>query len=89
MMLTVGPLSVLQFENICFCVLGKDVAVDVGSSEEEAKKALTRQRQVVVTGLGVVSAIGDDPDVYYTNLLEGVNGISEIQAFDCSELPSV
>ena len=59
------------------------------SSEEEAKKALTRQRKVVVTGLGVVSSIGHDPDVFYTNLLEGVSGISEIEAFDCSTFPSV
>lgn len=59
------------------------------SSEEEAKKAPTKQRQVVVTGLGVVSSIGHDPDVFYTNLLEGVSGISEIEAFDCSKFPSV
>ncbi|PON43570.1 Polyketide synthase, beta-ketoacyl synthase domain containing protein [Parasponia andersonii] len=70
----------------CDAHSGKTAAVE--SSEEEAKKALTRQRKVVVTGLGVVSSIGHDPDVFYTNLLEGVSGISEIEAFDCSTFPS-
>ena len=81
-------LGFLQFENIYFYV-GKTVAMAMESSEEEAKKALTRQRQVVVTGLGVVSSIGYDPDVFYTNLLEGVSGISEIEGFDCSDFSSV
>ncbi|PON93469.1 Polyketide synthase, beta-ketoacyl synthase domain containing protein [Trema orientale] len=70
----------------CDAHSGKTAAVE--SSEEEAKKALTRQRKVVVTGLAVVSSIGHDPDVFYTNLLEGVSGISEIEAFDCSTFPS-
>ena len=32
----------------------------------------------VVTGVSVVTPIGNDADVFYNNLLEGVNGISEI-----------
>ena len=54
-----------------------------------SKKETTRKRRVVVTGLGVMSSIGHDPDVFYTNLLEGVSGISEIEGFDCSKFPSV
>ena len=65
------------------------MATAVDSSEEKTKKGLTRKRKVVVTGLGVVSSIGHDPNVFYTNLLEGVSGISEIEAFDCSKFPSV
>ncbi|KAF4399378.1 hypothetical protein G4B88_022461 [Cannabis sativa] len=56
---------------------------------EADSKEKTRKRRVVVTGLGVISSIGHDPNAFYTNLLEGVSGISEIEGFDCSEFPSV
>ncbi|XP_030490854.2 3-oxoacyl-[acyl-carrier-protein] synthase II, chloroplastic [Cannabis sativa] len=55
---------------------------------EADSKEKTRKRRVVVTGLGVISSIGHDPNAFYTNLLEGVSGISEIEGFDCSEFPS-
>ncbi|KAF6149044.1 hypothetical protein GIB67_018622, partial [Kingdonia uniflora] len=71
--------------------LGKAMAVAVEPSKEVAskKKNLTEKRRVVVTGMGVVSGVGHDPDVFYENLLEGVSGISEIEAFDCSLFPTV
>ena len=50
---------------------------------------MTKNRRVVVTGLGVVSPVGDVADVFYENLLEGVSGISEIEAFNCDEFPTV
>lgn len=53
------------------------------------KKTPTKQRRVVMTGLGVVTPIGDELDVFYDNLLEGVSGISEIQSFDCAKFPTV
>lgn len=53
------------------------------------KKPLMKQRQVVVTGMGVVTPVGHDLDVFYNNLLEGVSGISEIEAFDCAQFPTV
>ncbi|CAN4094558.1 unnamed protein product [Withania somnifera] len=52
-----------------------------GTSE---KKPPTKERRVVVTGMGVVTPNGHDPDVFYENLLQGVSGISEIESFDCS-----
>ncbi|KAB1218324.1 3-oxoacyl-[acyl-carrier-protein] synthase II, chloroplastic [Morella rubra] len=52
------------------------------------EKQLKKQRRVVVTGMGVVTPLGDDPDVFYDNLLEGVSGISEIQNFDCAQFPT-
>nr|XP_048329577.1 3-oxoacyl-[acyl-carrier-protein] synthase II, chloroplastic-like isoform X7 [Ziziphus jujuba var. spinosa] len=52
------------------------------------KKPLTEQRRVVVTGLGVVTPLGHDPDILYNNLLEGVSGITEIEGFDCSQFPT-
>ncbi|KAJ9548113.1 hypothetical protein OSB04_020656 [Centaurea solstitialis] len=59
-------------------------------SSEYARKAKhpPNQRRVVVTGMGVETPLGQNPDDYYDNLLEGVSGITEIQAFDCSDYPT-
>ncbi len=43
-------------------------------------------RRVVVTGLGVVSCLGNDPDTYINNLLQGKSGIKNITGFDASDL---
>lgn len=64
-------------------------AVQPAKEATAKKKPLMRNRRVVVTGLGVASPIGHDPDTFYSNLLEGISGISQIEAFDCSEFPSV
>ncbi|KAJ8532092.1 hypothetical protein K7X08_012015 [Anisodus acutangulus] len=52
------------------------------------KKPPTMERRVVVTGMGVTTPIGHDPHEFYENLLQGVSGISEIEAFDCSQYPT-
>ncbi|KAL5197492.1 hypothetical protein ABZP36_001004 [Zizania latifolia] len=52
------------------------------------KKPDVKQRRVVITGMGVVTPLGHDPDVFYNNLLNGVSGISEIETFDCSKFPT-
>ncbi|KAI3772751.1 hypothetical protein L6452_03944 [Arctium lappa] len=59
-------------------------------STESAMKANhpPNRRRVVVTGMGVETPIGHSPDEYYNNLLEGVSGITQIQAFDCSDYPT-
>lgn len=67
------------------------MAVAVQPEKEVAtkNKPVTKQRRVVVTGLGVVTPLGHDPDVFYNNLLDGASGISQIEAFDCSQFPTV
>ena len=45
-------------------------------------------RRVVVTGLGVISPIGNDVDTYWKNLVEGVCGIDYIHTFPTDDLPS-
>eukprot|EP00252_Welwitschia_mirabilis_P012000 TRINITY_DN2667_c0_g3_i1.p1 TRINITY_DN2667_c0_g3~~TRINITY_DN2667_c0_g3_i1.p1 ORF type:complete len:509 (-),score=102.32 TRINITY_DN2667_c0_g3_i1:123-1649(-) len=52
------------------------------------ERTVIKERRVVVTGMGVVSSLGDDPDVFYDNLLQGRSGISEIESFDCSDFPT-
>ncbi|XP_024313073.1 3-oxoacyl-[acyl-carrier-protein] synthase II, chloroplastic isoform X2 [Brachypodium distachyon] len=54
----------------------------------ENKKSDTKKRRVVVTGMGVVTPLGHEPDEFYNNLLQGISGISEIEAFDCSSYPT-
>ncbi|TVU46643.1 hypothetical protein EJB05_06190 [Eragrostis curvula] len=54
----------------------------------ENKKNDVKRRRVVVTGMGVVTPLGHDPDEFYNNLLQGLSGISEIEAFDCSNYPT-
>lgn len=72
-------------------ILGETVAVAVQPAEEVTtkKKPFTKQRRVVVTGMGVVTPLGHDLDVFYNNLLEGISGISEIETFDCAQFPTV
>lgn len=77
--------------NSIVMVVGKtmNVAVEPWKEVVKKEKPVTKQRRVVVTGMGVVTPLGHDPDVFYNNLLEGVSGISEIEAFDCSHFPTV
>jgi 3-oxoacyl-[acyl-carrier-protein] synthase II len=44
-----------------------------------------KRRQVVVTGMGVVSCFGNDLNHFYDQLLAGRSGVGPITGFDCSE----
>ncbi|KZV38487.1 3-oxoacyl [Dorcoceras hygrometricum] len=65
-----------------------DVGVHPSEEVMTKKRPPTKQRRVVVTGMGVETPLGNDPNVFYDNLLEGVSGISEIESFDCSQYPT-
>src|SRR3954468_18865468 len=41
-------------------------------------------RRVVITGMGVVTPVGNDLETFWRHLKEGVSGIGKIQAFDVS-----
>jgi 3-oxoacyl-[acyl-carrier-protein] synthase II len=43
--------------------------------------------EVVITGMGCVSALGNSPDILWDNLLQGKSGIAKIDRFDVSALP--
>ena len=74
----------LQFAGMAMAVALQPERVIV-----EKKRPDVKQRRVVVTGMGVVTPLGHDPDVFYNNLLDGNSGISEIETFDCSKFPTV
>lgn len=42
------------------------------------------EREIVVTGMGVVSALGSTVDEFWLNCLKGVSGAARISAFDAS-----
>ncbi len=42
------------------------------------------ERRVVITGLGCVTPLGNDPDTFWKNLIAGQCGIDKITAFDAS-----
>lgn len=44
-------------------------------------------RRVVVTGLGVVSPVGNDVETFWSSLCAGKSGIDKITAFDTTEYP--
>lgn len=46
------------------------------------------KKRVVITGIGLTSCFGSDPDVFYDNLLAGKSGITPIDQFPCEEYPT-
>lgn len=44
--------------------------------------------RVVITGLGVMSSLGQEVDTFWGNLLAGKSGVSAIESFDVSEYPT-
>lgn len=47
-----------------------------------------KKKRVVITGIGLVSCFGSDPDRFYQNLLEGNSGVDFIEDLDLSTLPT-
>ena len=48
---------------------------------------MSKEHRVVVTGMGVISSIGNDVQTFWKNLVDGVCGIDYIDEFDTSILP--
>jgi 3-oxoacyl-[acyl-carrier-protein] synthase II len=46
------------------------------------------RKRVVITGMGVISPLGNDLSSYWNNLIEGKSGIDYIDGFDAAALPS-
>jgi len=45
-------------------------------------------KRVVVTGLGVISPIGEDLSTFWSSLSSGVSGVGKVSHFDASDFPS-
>lgn len=48
----------------------------------------TEQRKVVVTGLGIISSLGNNIDDYWASLVAGKSGIGKVTRFDASSYPT-
>lgn len=46
------------------------------------------KHRVVVTGMGVVTALGRDLDTFWNNITHGKSGVSHVESFDVSEYPT-
>lgn len=46
------------------------------------------EKRVVITGAGVVHALGNELDEFWENIVSGKSGISKIEGFDVEEFPS-
>jgi len=46
------------------------------------------KRRVVITGVGVISPVGNDAQTFWNGLLEGKSGIDRLTAFDASDYPT-
>ncbi|KAL7254320.1 hypothetical protein ACSBR1_008675 [Camellia fascicularis] len=51
------------------------------------KREKDPKKRIVITGMGLVSVLGNDVDSFYEKLLNGESGISLIDKFDASEYP--
>src|ERR1041384_796081 len=45
-------------------------------------------RRVVVTGLGVITAAGQDVETFWTNVCQGNSGGTQVTRFDTSKVPT-
>ncbi|KAL6538705.1 3-oxoacyl-[acyl-carrier-protein] synthase I, chloroplastic [Orobanche gracilis] len=52
------------------------------------KRERDPKKRVVITGMGLVSAFGNDVDAYYERLLNGESAITLIDRFDASKFPT-
>ena len=46
------------------------------------------KKRIVITGMGIASVFGNDPDTFYDALLAGKSGISLIDRFDTTDYPT-
>jgi 3-oxoacyl-[acyl-carrier-protein] synthase II len=55
-------------------------------SERLTSRSIELQR-VVITGMGVLSSLGNDVETTWSSLRKGVSGVSPIERFPCDDLP--
>ena len=67
-------------------------AVQHGRRSLVVRASVTREKdpkkRIVITGMGLASVFGNDPDLFYEKLLAGTSGISMIDRFDTSDYPT-
>ncbi|KAH9606958.1 hypothetical protein KSS87_009352 [Heliosperma pusillum] len=64
------------------------VRASASATTAAPKRETDPKKRVVITGMGLVSVFGNDHNVFYDKLLEGVSGIAPIDRFDASKFPT-
>ncbi|GAB4841953.1 Protein TRANSPORT INHIBITOR RESPONSE 1 [Ancistrocladus abbreviatus] len=64
------------------------LAMQLSKEITTMERPVTKEKRVVVTGMAVITPVGDEVDQFYENLLNGVSGVSEIESFDSSGFPT-
>ncbi|MFQ5870508.1 MAG: beta-ketoacyl synthase N-terminal-like domain-containing protein, partial [Candidatus Zixiibacteriota bacterium] len=49
---------------------------------------MNQNRRVVITGMGVVSPVGNSVETYWENLIAGNSGVAEVTTFDIAPYSS-
>ena len=49
---------------------------------------IAERSRVWITGIGLVTPLGSDPEVFFAGLLEGRSGVAAVRSFDTSALPN-
>lgn len=71
-----------------FGTTARNTKVSRGALKVHATAVRDPKKRVVITGLGLCSVFGNDPDTFYDKLLAGESGINTIDRFDASEFPT-
>ncbi|KDD75769.1 beta-ketoacyl synthase [Helicosporidium sp. ATCC 50920] len=79
-----GRLKHVAWAGDC-CGVDRESATRTVAACATASAAPPPHRRVVITGMGVVSAFGNDADAFYDALLEGTSGVRTIESFDASK----
>ena len=64
------------------------ITISTGFSGILMMESCESKRRIVVTGLGLVSALGNDVETFWQNLLAGKSGIERVTKFDPAEYPT-
>lgn len=49
---------------------------------------MSKKKRIVITGMGLASCFGTDPEVFYQRLLKGDSGVKEITEFEVDDMPT-
>ncbi len=49
---------------------------------------MSKKKRIVITGMGLASCFGTDPEVFHQRLLKGDSGVKEITEFEVGDMPT-
>lgn len=71
-----------------FCAGRERRGLTVRAAVAAPQRETDPKKRIVITGMGLVSCFGNDIDVFYDKLLDGVSGVDYIDRFDAAGFPT-